>query len=162
MKFARWFPLVLLLSMSSAYAQDRKPADPSEVNVCGVEQSRYEREGIKTICLRSLPKIEADYHSTILVKPDGSAEILLYPSTGVLTDLTKQKATAIFGLPTTESREGELDVCSYQFAGAAGFDGSELEIYHLDCEFGNNQKLSKYRVRGSSLPKSAWVCLPKK
>lgn len=144
------------------WIKTHKPSPPSEVNVYYMPETGAEKAGLKSITLRSVPKLESEFHSTIVIRPDGSSELSLFPSIGILGELTKNKATAIFGMPTTEGKDGEVSVCSYQLAGATGNGGTELEIYHLDCEFGNQDKLSKYRVRSSSLPKSAWISLQKK
>lgn len=131
---------------------------PSSVcTVSPMQQTSFEKSGVTEITVRSIPKIAAEEHSAIFVKPDGSVLFAIFPVHGEVWELTKEKATKLFGMPTLEAREADVDVCSYQFCGATGSGGSEMEIYHLDCEFGNKQKLSKYRVRSSGLPKSKWV-----
>lgn len=131
---------------------------PSSVcTVSPMQQTSFEKSGVTEICVRSIPKIASEEHSAIFVKPDGSVLFAIFPIHGQVWELTQEKATKLFGMPTFEGREADVEVCSYQFSGATGSGGSEIEIYHLDCEFGNKQKLSKYRIRSSSLPKSKWV-----
>ncbi len=131
---------------------------PSSVcTVSPMQQTSFEKSGVTEICVRSIPKIASEEHSAIFVKADGSVLFAIFPIHGQVWELTQEKATKLFGMPTFEGREADVEVCSYQFSGATGSGGSEIEIYHLDCEFGNKQKLSKYRVRSSSLPKSKWV-----
>ena len=131
---------------------------PSSVcTVSPMQQTSFEKSGVTEICVRSIPKIASEEHSAIFVIPYGSVLFAIFPIHGQVWELTQEKATKLFGMPTFEGREADVEVCSYQFSGATGSGGSEIEIYHLDCEFGNKQKLSKYRIRSSSLPKSKWV-----
>lgn len=120
-----------------------------------VPQDQLMGKTSKEICLRALPKVEASDQSSVKIESDGSAFFAIFPQEGDLKTLTKDKATKLFGISTAQGTENGNTIASYQLVKLTG-NGSELDIFHLDCEFNKGDLLTKYRVRGPQISKLEW------
>ncbi|MFN8555587.1 MAG: hypothetical protein U0103_29325 [Candidatus Obscuribacterales bacterium] len=96
---------------------------------------------------------------SLRIEKNGNFSFQIRPHFGSLSEFDKTKAEKLFGKSQNGANFSTYNLWGYDLRGT---NGSEPNIFHLDCEYDREGKLYRYRMRGSGIKRSHWRLVNKK
>lgn len=122
-----------------------------------IPENGKEDQPPKTYEMMKLDGEEYQSFGHLHITKDGKAAFRITPAKGNLADLTIEKATELFGKPSSKgsteyTNEDPFVVFNFKCHGWL----NEPEIYHLDVQADKNGMVTKVRERGFCISKPEW------
>lgn len=111
----------------------------------------------KTYEMMKLDDEEYQSFGHLHITKDGKATFRVTPAKGKLSELTIEKATDLFGKPTSKGHSEYTNENPFVVFNLKCFGWlNEPEIYHLDVQTDKNGKFVKVRERGFCITQPEW------